>query len=256
MSKKMLYLRCILLMLLFLNYPSFSQKKDESGAKEKYRDSVHQTPSFNKKYDSLSGWKNSRDFAYMNYLDSLLRKQKELRSDTVNIHQGRGKEVQQRGGDHSLALQFLNSPPVKLFFWALALFFIVFILYRIFLKNSLFAFNKNKSADIAEDDFISLNELSQYDSLISEAEKKNDFNLATRYLFLKTIKVLSDKEIIHFLPDKTNREYVKEMERHSSTKEFSSLTRSYEYVWYGKFLIDKNQYKVLKQQFIQFLKKV
>lgn len=252
MSKKMLYLRCIFLMLLFLNYPSFSQKKDG----EKYRDSVQETISFNKKYDSLNQWKNSRDFAYMNYLDSLLRKQKELRSDTVNIHEGRGKAVQQREGDNSLALQFLNSPPVKVFFWALALFFIVFILYRIFLKNSLFAFNKNKSAEMTEDDFISLNELSQYDSLISEAEKKNDFNLATRYLFLKAIKVLSDKDLIRFLPDKTNREYVKEMERHSSAKEFSTLTRSYEYVWYGKFLIDKNQYEVLKEQFIQFIKKV
>jgi hypothetical protein len=239
-------------MLLFLNYPSFSQKKDG----EKYRDSVQETISFNKKYDSLNQWKNSRDFAYMNYLDSLLRKQKELRSDTVNIHEGRGKAVQQREGDNSLALQFLNSPPVKVFFWALALFFIVFILYRIFLKNSLFAFNKSKSAEMTEDDFISLNELSQYDSLISEAEKKNDFNLATRYLFLKAIKVLSDKDLIRFLPDKTNHEYVKEMERHSLAGEFSSLTRSYEYVWYGKFLIDKNQYEVLKEQFIQFIKKV
>ena len=254
MSKKMLYLRCILLMLLFLNYPSFSQKKDESDPTEKYRDSVQETISFNKKYDSLNGWKNSRDFAYMNYLDSLLRKQKELRSDTVNIHQGRGKAVQQREGDNSLALQFLNSPPVKIFFWALALFFIVFILYRIILKNSLF--NRNRSADIAEDDFITLDELSQYDSLISDAEKKNDFNLATRYLFLKAIKALSDKDLIRFLPDKTNWEYVKEMESHSSAKEFSSLTRSYEYVWYGKFLIDKNQYEVLKEQFIQFIKKV
>lgn len=255
MSKKMLYLRCILLMLLFLNYPSFSQKKDESDSTEKYRDSVQETISFNKKYDSLNGWKNSRDFAYMNYLDSLLRKQKELRSDTVNIHEERGKAVQQKR-DNSLMLQFLNSPPVKVFFWALALFFIVFILYRIFLKNGLFAFNKNKSAEMTEDDFISLNELSQYDSLISEAEKKSDFNLATRYLFLKAIKVLSDKDLIRFLPDKTNHEYVKEMERHSLAGEFSSLTRSYEYVWYGKFLIDKNQYEVLKEQFIQFIKKV
>jgi hypothetical protein len=59
-------------MLLFLNYPSFSQKKDG----EKYRDSVQETISFNKKYDSLNQWKNSRDFAYMNYLDSLLRKRR------------------------------------------------------------------------------------------------------------------------------------------------------------------------------------
>ena len=256
MSKKMRYLRCILLMLLFLNYPSFSQKKDEGNPTEKYKDSVEETASFDNKNDSLNGWKRSRDFAYMNYLDSLLRKQKELKSDTVNIHNGRGKAVRQRDGDNSLALRFLNSPPVKLFFWALALFFVGFILYRIILKNSLFNFNKNKSAEIAEDDFITLNELSQYDSLISGAEINNDFNLATRYLFLKVIKALSDKEIIHFLPDKTNREYVKEMERHSLAKEFSSLTRSYEYVWYGKFLIEKNKYEVLKEQFIQFIKKV
>jgi hypothetical protein len=238
-------------MILFLNYPSFSQKKDGG----KYRDSVQET-SFNNKNDSKSGWKNSRDFAYMNYLDSLLRKQKELRSDTINIHQERGKAVQQRGGSSSLTLQFLNSPPVKLFFWALALFFIVFILYRIFFRNNLFPLNKNKSADIADDDLITLNELSQYDSLISAAEKNNDFNLATRYLFLKAIKALSDKDLIRFLPDKTNREYVQEMERHSLAGKFSSLTRNYEYVWYGRFLIDETQYGTLKEQFVQFIKKV
>ena len=175
MSKKMLYLRCILLMLLFLNSPSFSQKKDG----KKYRDSAQETISFNKKYDSLSGWKNSRDFAYMNYLDSPLRKQKELKSDTVNISQSRGKAVQQRGSDNSLLLKFLNSPPVKIFFWALALFFVVFILYRIFFRNNLFAFNKNKSVDIAEEDLITLNESSQYDLLIRKAEMNNDFNLST-----------------------------------------------------------------------------
>jgi hypothetical protein len=239
-------------MLLFLNSPSFSQKKDG----KKYRDSVQETTSFNNKNDSLSGWKNSRDFAYMNYLDSLLRKQKELKSDTVNISQSRGRAVQQRESNNSLVLSFLNSPPVKIFFWVLALFFVAFILYRIFFRNNLFAFNKNKSADIKEDDLIVLNELSQYDSQISESEQNNDFNLCTRYLFLKTIKVLSDKDLIRFLPDKTNREYVREMERHPLAKEFSSLTRNYEYVWYGKFLIDKNRYKVLKEQFVQFIKKV
>src|SRR5665647_1632392 len=108
-----------------------------------------------------------------------------------------------------------------------------------------------------DEDFLSgLDESSKYDSLIHEAESKNDFNLSTRFWYLKTLKNLSDKELIYFSPDKTNKEYVQEMASNIHQKLFASLTRNYEYVWYGKFIIDKIKYEQLKSEFILFNKKV
>ncbi len=256
MSKKILQYTGMWILLLFFNQHSFSQKGMENTSVKRVMDTATQTSSFNKELDSLSEWKRHRDFAYMNFLDSLLRSQKELRSDTVNIHQTSGKSSWQRDNTNPVVVEFLNSSPVKIFFWALALFFVAFILYKIFLKNSLFAINKRRPITMAEDEVMVLKESAQYDPLISEAESENDFNLSVRYLYLKTIKTLYDKELINYAPDKTNREYLKEMKLHSLANDFFSLTRSYEHIWYGKFLIDAIQYQVLKQQFIQFIKKV
>ncbi len=39
----------------------------------------------------ISKWKESREFAYMHYLDSLLRKQKDMRTDTVSVDEKSGR---------------------------------------------------------------------------------------------------------------------------------------------------------------------
>ncbi len=61
--------------------------------------------------------------------------------------------------------------------------------------------------------------------LITEAENKDEFNLATRYLFLKTLKNLADRGFINFTAEKTNKEYLKEMRQHNYYDKFRELTR-------------------------------
>jgi hypothetical protein len=212
---------------------------------------------------SLSGdsnkiitWKNSREFSYIHYLDSLLRNQKDIKSDTVSLDGKTGgiKKHHPRK-DNSYMNRLLNSLPFKIFFWLIALLFIGFISYNLLFKNGIFSRRKNKlNPREVGDSEPELVEISKYDSLIADAENTGNFNLATRYLFLKTLKLLSEKELIHFAADKTNHEYLREMKSKNYYDEFKSLTRSYEYVWYGKFLIDRNAYQVLKQQYQLFNK--
>lgn len=203
-------------------------------------------------------WKQSREFSYMHYLDSLLRKQKDLRTDTVSIDEksGRINRVRQHTSRPSALNNILNSLPLKLFFWALALIFIVFISYKVFFKNGIFVSRKKIMKESDEESLQELNEVSAYDTLIAEAENSEQFNLATRYLFLKTLKNLSDRRFINFTPEKTNKEYLKEMEQHNYFGEFRKLTRNYEYAWYGKFPTDKEEYQKLKEAFDSFYKKI
>ena len=154
--------------------------------------------------------------------------------------------------------RFLNSLPIRIFFWTLALFFIGFIFYKIFFKNGIFDGLKSRKRrnEDEEDSVESLGEFSEYDALIAEAESNNNFNLSSRYLYLKTLKTLYDKGLINFSPDKTNGEYLQEMSSHPYHGQFVALTRNYEYAWYGTFLISEAQYKKLKRQFIEFNKKI
>ena len=80
--------------------------------------------------------------------------------------------------------------------------------------------------------------------------------LPPRYLYLQSLKKLSDNELILFSPDKTNRIYVKELSDRIYQSEFAYLTLNYEYVWYGKFAINLSRYEQLKEQFILFNKKI
>lgn len=196
-------------------------------------------------------WKETREFSYMHYLDSLLRKQKDLRTDTVSVDEksGRISRMHRHQRRPSSMNVILNSWPLKLFFWLLAIIFIVFISYKVFFKNGIFAARKPKINVINEESLQELNEVSAYDNLITEAENKSEYNLATRYLFLKTLKNLSDRALIHFTSEKTNKEYLREMEQHNYYDEFCELTHDYEYIWYGKFLIDNPRYQKLKEQF-------
>src|SRR5665213_1669921 len=84
---------------------------------------------YNDNDDSILKWKHTPEFSYMAFLDSLLRKKKsELKMDTFNLANGntrQAKKVRMIPADETN--DFLNSVPVKIFFWAVAVFFILFI---------------------------------------------------------------------------------------------------------------------------------
>jgi hypothetical protein len=151
----------------------------------------------------------------------------------------------------------LNSLPLKIFFWAAAAFFIGFIVYKLFLSEGFFAKgNIQLTAETSDVPPVGLNDYSKYNELIDQAERKSDYTLSTRYLYLQTLKNLSDSDLILYSPEKTNYSYVRELSGKTCRHDFASLTLSYEYVWYGKFIIDPLQYRELKEQFISFNKKV
>lgn len=209
--------------------------------------------------DSLDKYRQSHEFAYMHYLDSLLRKQKNIRSDTVTIDENSGKIIRHHSAKAEISNigKVLNSLPLKIFFWTLAIIFIVFISYKVLFKNGIFVRRKNKFIPANDELSIEdLDDISKYDTLISDAENRSDLNLATRYLFLKTLKTLSDKELIHFTAEKTNKEYIRELQQNYDSSEFQNLVRDYEYAWYGKFSVDKNKYENMKEAFTSFNQKV
>ncbi len=209
--------------------------------------------------DTILKWKQSRDFAYMHFLDSLLRKQKDIRSDTVRFDENSGKII--RNGNSRTGVspfgKILNSLPFRIFFWILAIIFISFIAYKVLYKNDIFQRKKNKMlSEDAEDSLEDLQNVSEYDALIANAEAKPDFNLAVRFLFLKTLKSLTDSGFVTFTIEKTNKEYLKEMAESGHAKEFEEVTRIYEYVWYGKHPIEEDHYLKLKELYYLFNKKI
>jgi len=91
-----------------------------------------------------------------------------------------------------------------------------------------------------------------FNEQIEKAISNKNYRLAVRLLYLRTLKILSDKNLIHWLPEKTNQTYIGEISDPDKKKEFSKLTHQFEYVWYGEFFIDKENFNTIKDTFEQF----
>ena len=91
-----------------------------------------------------------------------------------------------------------------------------------------------------------------FDTAIDEAFMKKDFRLAVRLLYLQTLKRLTDTGLINYKPDKTNRQYVYELANSAYKSDFETLTRQFEFVWYGNFPVGEVDFQLSRRQFQQF----
>ena len=89
--------------------------------------------------------------------------------------------------------------------------------------------------------------------LALEAE---DYKVAVRIYYLIIIKTLSENAHIKWRKEKTNFDYVRELQLVQYRAYFSSITLSFERIWYGDSLIGEQEYNLLKPQFERFINKL
>lgn len=86
-------------------------------------------------------------------------------------------------------------------------------------------------------------------ALIDQALSNKDYRLAVRYGFLLLLKRLSESEIISYEFDKTNSDYLKEINKTSILSLFEKVSMLYEYTWYGNFGVDEQDYAKASKHF-------
>lgn len=84
---------------------------------------------------------------------------------------------------------------------------------------------------------------------LQDAVEGKQYRLAIRLLYLKSLKQLIDSERVKPSPEKTNRQYIEELEKAGLHGLFSHITGIYEMVWYGEATPDDHQYKQLAPAF-------
>lgn len=87
---------------------------------------------------------------------------------------------------------------------------------------------------------------------IEEAITQKNYRLAVRLYYLKALKELSDREMIDWRINKTNRSYVYELNSPTLRPDFEQITLQFEYAWYGDFPVDETQFIHIKNQFLTF----
>lgn len=115
---------------------------------------------------------------------------------------------------------------------------------------------KSKTIDVPyheyEDNIHEINFAEQIEKAIAQA----NYRLAVRLLYLQSLKKLSDRDLIHWMPEKTNQTYIGEIADADKKVQFSALTRQFEYIWYGEFFIGKEGFAEVRSTFDKFNLKV
>jgi len=112
---------------------------------------------------------------------------------------------------------------------------------------------KSKILVSEEEEIIKTKDIKE---LIAKALKNNDYRLAIRYQYLYILQLLEKKGIISWEQQKTNHEYEREITDASLQNHFRNITYLYDFVWYGNFDIDKNDFSKASKIFTSIENKI
>ncbi len=135
---------------------------------------------------------------------------------------------------------------------------LIFILIKFFINTNIKRLNSSKKnqniVSLSEEEQIIKNE--NIEELITNAVAKKNYRLAIRYYYLLILKLMSEKKIINWELQKTNNDYINEINKIELRKKFTHITRLYNYIWYGDFPINELKYKIVALDFTNLQKTI
>ena len=129
--------------------------------------------------------------------------------------------------------------------------YVIYLIVKVVLNNEgQWIFSKSTTKKIINHDDIELNlQHVDFEKLIASTLKSGNQRLAIRYYYLWLLKKMSEKHIIEWNPEKTNSDYLYEIQIQSLKNEFSYLSYLYNYIWYGEFEITEASFDTIKKTF-------
>lgn len=99
-------------------------------------------------------------------------------------------------------------------------------------------------------------ENNDFPRLIQKAKSENNFRLAIRYYHLWVLQLLSDRNLIKWNRDKTDHDYYNELNTKPIQKYFSQNIYIYDYIWYGNFELNPDEFQLAESIFKRTLNKL
>jgi hypothetical protein len=99
-----------------------------------------------------------------------------------------------------------------------------------------------------EEDIFSLD----YEMEIQKAINANDYRYAIRLMYLQVMKEMAERNIIKYSPEKTNSDYLFQLFKSRYYQPFFTLTRHFDYTWYGHFQISPAAFRQVQNDFSSF----
>jgi hypothetical protein len=88
-----------------------------------------------------------------------------------------------------------------------------------------------------------------YNREVEKALANKDYRMAVRLQFLDLLRLFSEKNVIQYRQDRTNLDYLFQLNNRPYYPLFFKVVRHYEYSWYGRFEVTKDSYSLIDMDF-------
>jgi hypothetical protein len=141
----------------------------------------------------------------------------------------------------------------RLFSYAIGIVILIVVIMLILRVNAFQIFYSGQGARTMRYEVLdeNIHEM-DFDKLIQEAIAINDYRKAIRLLFLNALKILSDKQLVHWEHGKTNHDYLRELTVEEVKTGFNELNFYFEHAWYGNFAITQGTFTKVQNIFINW----
>jgi hypothetical protein len=141
----------------------------------------------------------------------------------------------------------------------LAVIIVVFVIYliarAIIDKEGQWIFGKNSGKRTIDYSEVEKNiHLLDFEKLIKESIQTGEKRIAVRYYYLWLLKVMAQNHYIEWDIEKTNSDYLYELQSPVYREDFTYLSYLYNYIWYGEFEIDEVMFKKAENRFKNAIK--
>lgn len=119
-------------------------------------------------------------------------------------------------------------------------------------------FTRKKKLLLVQEEEVDMENIFEinYEKEIEKAIAAGNFRLATRLLYLKLLKRMSEANIIQYKQGRTNSDYVLQLYGTAWYADFFRLTRNFEYAWYGEFRLSEDAFGVIRKDFTNFNQRI
>jgi hypothetical protein len=91
---------------------------------------------------------------------------------------------------------------------------------------------------------------------LREALRAGDYKMAIRLHYLALIQSLAHRRLIRWEREKTNGDYLRELQAHPLFADFREMTLVFERIWYGDRAVSEPDYRAIEARFSEAAKQV
>jgi hypothetical protein len=95
-----------------------------------------------------------------------------------------------------------------------------------------------------------------FEKELAKAIAAGDYRMAVRLMYLRTLRQLSDRQLINYTHEKTNTDYLFQLSGTTYYHSFFRLTRNFEYTWYGGFPLTAATFERMRSDFSGFKQQI